>query len=112
MDEPASYMQMIYVDSANCARHTNVRAACGANAQTWAAFNSYRRLGVPVETATFLLDYHNAKGDLSDTIGLDAAGFQAVTGQKAKSEAEYRAIDAEYWREARKEAAVIEGAGR
>jgi hypothetical protein len=101
-----SYMEMIYIDSDNLARHTNVRTAMDTNALTWAAFNRYRSYDVPPEKACFLLDYHNAKGDLGDTICLDATGFEAITGQKTKTDAEYRKIDDDYWAVARKEYAA------
>jgi hypothetical protein len=98
-----SHMQMIYIDSDGDARQTNVGAAAKTNAQTWATFNSHRRLAVPYDRARFLLDYYNAKGDLSDTIPLDATGFEAITNETAKTDAEYRKIDADYWVAARKE---------
>lgn len=97
----ASFMEMIYIDSEDLARHTNVGAAMDTDGATWAAFKRHRRHAVPYDKARFLLDYYNGKGDLSDTIALDVAGFEAITGKKARSEAEYRQIDADYWAEAR-----------
>lgn len=97
-----SYMEMIYIDG-NDARHTNVRAAFKTNADTWAAFKSCRRIEVPQERAEFLLDYHNAKGDLADTIFLDAAGFAAISNEPVLSAEEYRKIDRDYWAKARAE---------
>lgn len=96
-----SYMYMIYIDSDGDARQTNVGAAMDTNAETWAAFNSYRRLDVPSEKAVFLLDYHNAKGDLCETIRIDALAFESLTGEKVKTDAEYRQIDDDYWSDAR-----------
>lgn len=96
-----SYMEMIFIDSEDLARHTNVGAALDTSAATWAAFNSYRRYAVPIERASFLLDYHKANHDLADTIPLDVAGFEAITGEKAKTDAAYLAIDEEYWGHAR-----------
>lgn len=108
---PRSYMQMIFIDSDDLARHTNVGAAMDSNKATWAAFNSYRHLEVERDQATFLLDYYNAKGDLSDTIRLDATGFSAVTGEKPKTEAAYHRIDANYWCRAARVAAKRAKAG-
>lgn len=98
-----SYMMMIYIDNDDNARQTGVGAAMKTNALTWAAFKSYRWLEVPKDRAKFLLDYHNAKGDLADTILLDAAGFEAISNEKVKTDAAYRKIDAAYWAKARKE---------
>jgi hypothetical protein len=92
-------MEMIFIDSDDQARHTNVGAAMGSNAATWAAFRSYRFFDVGKDRAQFLLDYHNAKGDLAGTIFLDAAGFIAISGEKPKTDADYRQIDADYWSE-------------
>lgn len=100
MPDPA-FMEMIYIDSDENARHTNVRAAMSTDAQTLAAFKQCRRLEVPAASAQFLLDYHDAEGDLVDTIFLDGAGFTAISGERVLTDAEYRAIDDEYWRAAR-----------
>lgn len=96
-----SYMTMIYIDDDGDARQTGVGAAMGTNAETWAAFNRHRAAEVPMDKARFLLDYYNAKGDLAGTILLDSAAFGAITGEKIKTDAEYRQIDEEYWRDAR-----------
>lgn len=98
-----SYMQVIYIDSDDQARHTNLRAAMDTNAATWAAFNSYRTAAVDIKRAVFLLDYYNAKGYLADTIALDAAGFRAITNEPVRTDAEYRKIDDDYWEAAMKE---------
>ncbi len=71
------------------------------NAKTWAAFNRHRKAEVPKGSTRFLLDYHNARGDLTDTVRLDAAAFEAITGEKIKTDAEYHRIDEKYWRDAR-----------
>lgn len=95
-----SYMEMIYIDTDDQARHTNVGAALGSNAATWRAFRSYRHFDVGKDRAKFLLDYHNAKGDLAETICLDAKGFTEISGEKPKTDAAYRQIDADYWEKA------------
>lgn len=100
-----SYMQMIYIDTDDQARQTGVGAAMHSNAATWAAFQSYRKFEVSKDRARFLLDYHNGKGDLGDTILLDEGGFVAISGEKVKTDAEYRKIDEDYWAEVRKRAA-------
>lgn len=96
---------MIYIDQDGFARHTNLALSLESPAETRAAFNGYRRFEVEQDKLQFLLDYYNDEGDLSDTIFLDAAGFESITGQKPKSDAEYCEIDVEYWRKAREEAA-------
>lgn len=100
-----SFMEFIYIDSENLARKTGLARSCDRDADTWAEFRSYRHLGVDIKQARFLLDYHNRKGDLSDTIALDEAGFWAITYSEPESEAHYRKIDSDYWKEARSEAA-------
>ena len=92
---------MIYIDTDDQARHTNVGASLESNKATWAAFRSYRHLDVGKDRARFLLDYHNAAGDLAGTICLDAAAFTAITGEIPKGDASYRRIDEHYWEKAR-----------
>lgn len=92
-----SYMEMIYIDSEDLARHTDLGVSLDTNKATWAAFRSYRHLEVASADAQFLLDYHDAKGDLVDTICLDAAGFRAITGQRPKTDKAYQEIDRKYW---------------
>ena len=93
-----SYMEMIYIDSDNAARKTGVGCECETPAETWAAFRSAKALEVPINEASFLLDYHNRRGDLVDTIPLSRDGFEQITGERARSDAEYRTFDAEFWR--------------
>jgi hypothetical protein len=96
-----SYMQMIYVDSEDLARKTNLSLSLDTDAATWAQFKGFRRYAVDIKHASFLLDYHNRKGDLSDTIPLDRYGFELITGQQPKTEAAYRKIDSDFWKEVR-----------
>jgi hypothetical protein len=96
-----SYMSLIYIDDEDNARQTNMQARERTNALTWKAFKSYRSLEVDIKTAKFLLDYHKGNDDLCDTIALDASGFEQITGQKPKTDAEYVKIDDDYWAEAR-----------
>lgn len=99
----SSFVEIIYIDSEDNARQTNLRTACNTNAATHAAFRSFRRHAVDIKQARFLLDYHNARGDLSDTIAIDDTGFRAVTGQEPKTDAEYVKLDSDYWDEVRKD---------
>src|SRR5687768_15589524 len=96
----SSYMEMIYIDSEHQARQTGVRAAMESNEETWRAFRSAKRLEVPIDNAAFLLDYHNRRGDLADTICLSAEGFKQITGEPVLTDDEYREIDRQYWAEA------------
>lgn len=98
-----SYMTMIYIDDSDDARQTNVGAAVKTNAETWAQFQKCREFEVPEDRCRFLLDYYNAKGDLADTIRLDAAGFSRITNEPVLTDAQYRQIDADYWAKARTE---------
>lgn len=99
-----SFIEIIYIASDDQARQTNMRHAGASNAETWAAFNGLRKYGVDIKTANFLLDYHNAKGDLADTIAISAEGFRDITGQHPKTEAVYDEIDRRFWDDARSSA--------
>lgn len=92
-----SFMELIYIDSDDQACQTNLAYSADSNAATWAEFQRYRRYAVDIKVAKFLLDYHNGKGDLADTIAIDFEGFTAITGRHPKTEAEYRKIDNEFW---------------
>lgn len=98
-----SYIEAIYIDTDGQARKTLVGCECDTPADTWATFNAARAVAVPLDRADFLLDYHNRKGDLADTIGVSREGFEEVTGERALSDAEYRAIDREFWDDVRAE---------
>jgi len=94
-----SFIEIIYIDSADQACQTGLARSLATDAETWAEFQSYRRHAVDIKQARFLLDYHNRRGDLGSTIAIDAAGFKAITGQDPKAEAAYRQIDDEFWAE-------------
>ena len=96
-----SFIEIIYLDDADDARKTDMEHVGETDAKTWAEFNSLRKFGVDIKSAKFLLDYHNRKGDLADTIAIDVGGFVAITGQQPKSDAAYIAIDVAYWDHAR-----------
>ena len=96
-----SRMEMIYIDSDGHARQTGVGAIFDSNAETFAAFRSAKPRDIGSERAEFLLDYYNRRGDLSDTIGITRVDFERISGMRALSDAEYRAIDAAHWNTAR-----------
>lgn len=98
-----SFMEFIYIDSEDLARQTGLALSLDTDAETWAKFNSFRRYAVDIKKAKFLLDYHNRKGDLADTIPVDAGGFMTITGQAMKPEKTYLKIDRDYWRDVTKE---------
>jgi len=100
-----SYMELIFIDSDELARKTDMRSSRDTDADTWAAFRALRAYAVDIKKATFLIDYHKANNDIADTIAIDDTGFVIITGQKPKSEAAYRKIDADYWAAARSAAA-------
>ena len=97
---------MIYIDTDGNARKTGCGAAMDSNSETLAAFNSYRHLNVG--NPVFLLDYYNAKGNLSDTIGIASGDFPRITGEAVKSDEHYKKVDADFWRDAREK----RGAGK
>lgn len=92
-----SFMELLFIDCENLARQTGLARSRDSNAETWREFQSYRRFEVDIKQAKFLLDYHNRKGDLAATIGLDAIGFTTITGQTPKTDAAYRKIDRDFW---------------
>lgn len=94
-----SRMEMIYVGRPedDACYKTGVGAIFDTNAETYAAFKSAKPIGVPIKEATFLLNYYNRNGDLSDTIGLTAEGYTYITGEKVLSEHQYQEIDDRYW---------------
>lgn len=96
-----SFMEFIYIDSDDNARQTGLRRSADSNAATFAEFRRWKAFEVDYKKARFLLDYHNAKGDLSDTIALDVEGFRAVTGLEPGDDEHYRTVDARFWDEAR-----------
>lgn len=100
-----SFMELIYIDSEDLARQTNLRLALDTDGATWAKFRSLRWYGVDIKAARFLIDYHKANGDTAHTIGIDSDGFRAITGLEPLSDAEYRRIDSDFWDEVRSEAA-------
>lgn len=95
-----SFMELIFIDSEDLAQKTGLTRSLDSDAETWAEFQSYRRFGVEIEEAKFLLDYYNRKGDLADSIAIDANGFTEITGQAPKTDATYRKIDRDFWRAA------------
>jgi|SRR6185312_4485530 len=97
-----SYIEIIYIDDEDNGRHTNLELELSTNAETWAAFNGFRKFAVPSGQSKFVLDYHTDRG-LVDTIPIDRGGFIAITGRQPKSDAEYVKIDEDYWAAARKE---------
>lgn len=101
-----SFIEIIYIDSDDQAQMTDKSWSDSTNAETWAQFKMFREHAVDIKSATFLLDYHNAKGDLADTIPIDDRGFRAVTGQRPMSEDDYRAIDTKYWDDVRKSSQI------
>jgi hypothetical protein len=96
-----SFMEMIYIDKEDNARQTGLRRSAETNAATLAEFRRWRLFGVDIKQARFLLDYHNAKGDLSDTIALDEAGFRSVTGLEPGDDEHYQAVDIRFWEDVR-----------
>lgn len=96
-----SYMELIYIDSDDDARKTGLTRSLDTDAATWAEFRRHEKHRVDYREASFLLDYHNRKGDLSHTIPISAKGFEAITGTPAKTDAEYRKLDETFWNEIR-----------
>lgn len=93
----SAYMEMIYIDSEHHARKTGIGAEFDTDRLTRLAFESIRRLAVPIETAMFIVDYYEAEGGLTDTIGVTAEGFREITGRDPLDEEDYVRGDAAYW---------------
>lgn len=112
MNISRSYIEIIYVDDEGNARKTDMAYASPAqknpNKETRARFNEMRVLQViGDEQPRFLIDYHNAKGDLGETIGITAEDFEIVAGEKPKTNAEYIEIDENYWRRTKEQVAKV-----
>ena len=99
--KPKSRMDFIFIDDEGNARNTRVGAMFETDAQTWENFKSWRFLESDGPEARFILDYYNSKGDLTDSIRMDARAFERITNEKALSNAEYVRLDKKYWEEAR-----------
>lgn len=96
-----SHMEIIFFGRGNAAYKTGCGAAGKTDAETWAMWRDAQPLARPLESAPFGLDYYNRRGDLVKTIGLDRAGFEHLTGRKARGPAYYKAKDEAYWRKVR-----------
>lgn len=97
-----------YIEIIDCrgrGSKTGKGAAWPTEAEARQAFEKARFLEVPGERAEFLIDLHNANGDLLGTICTNAIGFQVVTGDPPKSVEAYDAYDVAYWQQARMERA-------
>jgi len=76
--------------------------AVGVNyAETKRLFEQAKRCEVPQARATFLVDMHDSKGDLVDSVLIDSRGFRKLTGEAVPTRAETRRYDREYWARAR-----------
>ena len=92
-----SHLEIICFDG-NEAIKTGMGAAGATNAESWALWKDAQPLAKPLMHAPFALDYYNRRGDLFDTIGLDRAGVELLTGKKPRSPAHYRKADAKFWK--------------
>jgi hypothetical protein len=92
-----------YMEIIDC-RHRGSKTGKGAAYETEAdarvAFERIRAIEVKKRRAEFLCDLHADNGDLLDTILIDAAGFEALTGSTPKSADQYDEYDTAYWRKA------------
>lgn len=78
------------------------QGAAGATfAETLHLFEQARRQAVPDDKATFLVDLHDEKGDLLDTVMINGRGFKTLTGERIPTRSETRRYDREFWQSAR-----------
>jgi acid phosphatase class B len=76
------------------------RGAAGKTmVETRRLFRQAKQFAVPKEASTFLVDFHDAKGDL--IVMIDGRGYRALTGEKPLTLAEARRTDSAYWAKAR-----------
>lgn len=75
-------------------RRTGIGAVFDTEEEARQAFEAARAL--EVVGGGFLLDLY-VNGDLVDTIELDAAGVQAISGEKPRSPEYYTEYDRQYW---------------
>jgi hypothetical protein len=95
------YLQLLYIDADNQARITGMSAPFETNEEMAAALAKAKCLAEQSKTARFLVDFHRGDGDLLDTVAVDRAGFQAITGTAPRTEEEYQLIDARHWQRQR-----------
>ena len=91
------------IDCRNEGSRTGKGATFTSGKKARDSFAGFRLLEVPSDRAEFLLDLHDATGDLVDTIRLDSAGFKVVTGEAPATPAEYDRLDQGYWKQAKEQ---------
>lgn len=101
----ALYLEMLFTSSeANVIYHTGVGVMCKTEAGTRALFDAAGGLGLSDcndPAGEFLLDLKDGDtDDVIDTVILDRAGFETITGEAARDIEHYARIDAEYWERA------------
>lgn len=79
-------------------RKTGMGAMFETDKRTVEAFEAARQYAVSRDDAEFLLDLHDDNADLLDSIFIDSAGFQAITGEKPKSIRYYQRYDSDVWK--------------
>lgn len=84
----------------DCGHKTGKGASFLTEPEARVGFDKARALAVPADRADFLVDCHDDKGDIVDTIFIDAAGFEVLVGEAPTSSEVYAAYDAAYWRRA------------
>ena len=90
-------MEMIFVDDQGRAYKTGIGAMGKTDDETLQLFGSAKALEDRGSGEGFLLDLLNDSGEVVDTIPLSSTGFEQITGEKAKSAAEYREFDKAFW---------------
>lgn len=91
------YVQILDIRGGDC-RKTGDGAAGKTWRETQALFNYARQFSVPDKRASFLVDLHDPKGDLVDTVMVDARGYKALTNKpRVPTRAETRRYDTEHW---------------
>lgn len=91
------HLEIIYIDKNDHGRHIG-KGAEGEFDQ-WAIdeFERAKQYEESKDTAPFFLDLKEDNGDIVETIGLSAEGYEALLGEKPLSDKEYVELDATFW---------------
>ena len=92
-----SRLELIFVDNQGRAYKTGVGAMGETEKETQQMFRSAKALEDRSAGEGFLLDLLNESGEVVDTIPLSCAGFEKISGEKAKTAEEYREFDKAFW---------------
>lgn len=96
--EGKMYMEFRYLGASNDEKMTGMKASFDTDDHTKRMFEHYKTMKAEIKSATFLLDLRKPDCEIVDTIALDDAGFENITGKKPESAEYYENVDRTYWK--------------